>query len=63
MHTGMYQFVFYDWHLDLHGYGSRLSFSPLGVVSSYARSCFLYFTKVMAFFSNSPPNDRLYTFH
>ena len=28
------------------------------VVSSYAGSCFLYFTKVMALFSNSPPNDN-----
>ena len=24
----------------------------------HASSCFLYFTKVMAFFSNSPPNDN-----
>ena len=28
------------------------------VVSSYVGSCFLYFMKVMALFSNSPPNDN-----
>ena len=49
---GMYWLVFHDWCQDLHGYGSVLGFDR--VVSFYAGSCFLYFTKVMVFFSNSP---------
>ena len=55
-HVGMYRFVLHDWHRGLHGYSSVFGFGQ--VVSSYAGSCFLYFTKVMALFSNSPPNDN-----
>ena len=58
VHVGMYQIVLRDWRRDLHGYGSVLIFGLHRVVSSYAGSCFLYFTKIMAFFSNSPPNDN-----
>ena len=57
VHVGMYWFVLHDWRRDLHGYGSVLSFDWL--VSSYAGSCFLYFTKVIALFSNFPPNNNL----
>ena len=51
----MYRFVLHTWHWDLHGYSSVLGFGQ--VVSSYPESCFLYFIKVMALFSNSPSND------
>ena len=50
VHVGMYWFILHKWHQDLRGCGGVLSFSLDGVVSSYAGSCFLYFTKVMAFF-------------
>ena len=56
VHVGMYRFVLHSWHRDLHGYSSVLSVGQ--VVSSYAGSCFLYFTKVVALFSSSPPNDN-----
>ena len=39
-----------------YGYSSVLGFGQ--VVSSYPGSCFLYFIKVMALFSNSPSNDN-----
>ena len=54
--VGMYRFVLHSWHWDLHGYSSVLGFGQ--VVSSYAGLSFLYFMKVMALFSNSPPNDN-----
>ena len=56
MRVGMYWFVLHTWHWDLHGYSSVLGSGQ--VVSSYAGSCFLYFMKVMALFSNSPSNDN-----
>ena len=56
MCVGMYRCVLHSWHWELHGYSSVHGFGQ--VVSSYAGSCFLYFMKVMALFSNSPPNDN-----
>ena len=56
VHVGMYRFVLHSWHWDLQGYSSVISVGQ--VVSSYAGSCFLYFTKVTALFSSSPPNDN-----
>ena len=56
MRVGMYRFVLQGWHWGLHGYSNVLGFGQ--VVCSYAGSCFLYFTKVMALFSNSPPSDN-----
>ena len=54
--VGMYRFVLHNWHRGLRGYSSVLGFSQ--VISFYAGTCFLYFMKVIALFSNSPPNDN-----
>ena len=52
--VGMYRFVLHSWYWNLHGSSSVLGFGQ--VVSYYVGSCFLYFMKVMALFSNSPSN-------